>query len=139
MVRRIPAALVVFAILAAGCGNPPPGGKAHPVEGVVMINGTPVENIQVRLMPDPTKGGKGAGAVGISGPGGKYALKTDDGRDGAMAGFYVVSLTDLAAGRTEQGEKEIRNRVPAAHQSAVKSPLKVEVREGPNSIPLDVK
>lgn len=139
MLLRPAAGFLLAAAATAGCGGAKPGGATHPVEGVLTIGGKAAENVQVRFQPDPTKGGTGTGATGTTGAGGKYTLKTDDGRDGAAAGWYVVSLTDAEAGRVEQGEKEKGNRVPAAYQSATKSPLHVEVKAGPNTIPLDAR
>lgn len=131
--------LACCVLLQFGCDQGPPGGVSQPVNGIITINSVPAENIQVRFQPDPAKGGKGPGAIGTSGADGKYTLKTDDGRDGALIGWYIVSLTDLDAGRAEQGEKEKKSRVSEMYQSTTKSPLSVEVKAGSNNIPLDAK
>ncbi|MCI0701341.1 MAG: hypothetical protein L0241_09705 [Planctomycetia bacterium] len=137
--RSLALVLAVCLACLAGCGEPKPGAIPSPVEGVVTINGKTAENIEVRFSPDPAKGGTGPSAIGVTGPDGKYTLKTDDGRAGATVGWYVVTLTDLNVGRAEQGEAEKPSRVPADYQTATRTPLKVEVKAGPNTIPLEAK
>jgi len=83
----IAAALVALAI--AGCGG---GSAAPPVEGVVTLDGKPLANATVQLIPQ----GQNMGQTGFgrTSADGKFTIASADGRaTGALAGEYKVVIS----------------------------------------------
>ena len=89
------ALVVVATSLAAlpGCGGDGP--VLYPVEGTIKKNGEPMAEVAVIYVPDSPQG-HNAASQAITGPDGKYYLTTD-GRTGAPAGKYRVSLSKAPA------------------------------------------
>ena len=83
--RTLPYSLAV-AILAAGCGPSRP--TTMPVEGVVTLDGEPVEGASVMFAPEDG----GRPALGVTDKGGKFALKTFEPGDGALPGKHQVTV-----------------------------------------------
>jgi hypothetical protein len=81
--------VLVLALTAAGSGC---GGtsRLYKVEGLVTIDGNPVQGATVVFMPDG--GGKGQNAQGFTDKDGRFTLKTN-GVDGIEAGSYKVLVT----------------------------------------------
>ena len=97
MMRRIREAVGVtglFLAMAIGCG---PGGPAvEMVEGVVTMDGQPVEGAAVFFSPVP--GSSGLAAAGQTGPDGRFKLtsiKAKTGGGGAVAGDYLVTVSKI--------------------------------------------
>jgi hypothetical protein len=84
---------VVLAV-AIGCG---PGGPAvEMVEGVVTMDGQPVEGASVFFSPAP--GSAGLPAAGQTGSDGRFKLtsvKAKQGGGGAVAGDYLVTVSKI--------------------------------------------
>jgi hypothetical protein len=124
-------ALTLFAP-GAGCG----GAKRVPVEGVVTLDGKPVEGAAVTFMPE---GDKGTTAVGQTEAGGVFRLI-----DGAWPGSYKVLVTkteDTALARLKAeapdpaaAEREyyktlrtsppMRSLLPAVYGDSAQTPLR---------------
>jgi len=97
MMRRIREAVGVTGLFLAaviGCG---PGGPAvEMVEGVVTMDGQPVEGAAVFFSPVP--GSSGLAAAGQTGPDGRFKLtsiKAKTGGGGAVAGDYLVTVSKI--------------------------------------------
>jgi hypothetical protein len=95
--RRIREAIGVTGLLVAtaiGCG---PGGPAvQSVEGIVTLDGQPVDGAAVFFSPAP--GSTGLPAAGQTGPDGRFRLtsvKAKTGGGGAVAGDYLVTVTKI--------------------------------------------
>lgn len=77
-------------LLVLGCG--PSGPQTYAVKGKVTIGGAPAAGVQVTFQPK-TPDGTLETAGGTSGDDGSYTLYTGvQGKPGAMAGMYVVTL-----------------------------------------------
>jgi hypothetical protein len=76
-----------------GCSPTPPAVKTVPASGVITMKGAPVPDALVTFYPVDS-GGRPAG--GVTGPDGRYQLKTalggEKSTDGAMAGSYNVTV-----------------------------------------------
>lgn len=122
--------------LAAGCGGQP---RVVPAEGVVKIGGKPAANILVQFLPDHRKGQNGPTSTGTTDDQGRFRLKTQDGRDGAVPGPHMVTLVDLEEERPEQGKPYKRPpRLDGRYAAPTSSNLTAEVVEGGGPIVLDV-
>jgi len=121
--------LALLLCLSTGCFR---GGNYElvPVEGVVTINGEPAENIMVQFMPNALEETEGPTSEAITGPDGKFVLKTVDQREGAVVGRHVVVLFDMEEDRPAQGEPlEHEPRISSRYNTAAGG-IKVEVKPG---------
>jgi hypothetical protein len=82
---RYGAQLLVFVVLAGGCGRGP---ETVPCRGLVTFNGQRVEQANVYFL---RTGGAGTAAIGITDAQGRFELKTGP-YHGAMPGKYVVTV-----------------------------------------------
>lgn len=132
------------------------------VEGVVTLDGTPVEGATVAFQP--VTDGQGMSASGYTDANGVYKLTaiggTEEGKPAVDAGtlpgeYYVMVMkaeaeTGISQEEAEEsGEKysaptggknpKMTYHVPKIYQNPRKSGLKVTVKEGDNEIPLELK
>ncbi|MBW8885063.1 MAG: carboxypeptidase regulatory-like domain-containing protein [Planctomycetia bacterium] len=94
-----------------GCGS---SSKVVPVSGTVTLDGKPLANAHVVFQPEAGKGTvtAGAGSYGITGPDGKYTLKTSDSdQAGAVVGTHRVEI-DF---KTESDDRDPKLRQPPKH------------------------
>lgn len=80
-------------VLAAGCG---PGGPELPVNGIVIMDGVPLEGAAVTFYPEDKAGGTGGSAR--TGTDGKFVLLGPKGQKGLAAGQYRVTVSKLKGG-----------------------------------------
>ena len=128
-----------------GCSSGP---RLAEVKGTVRLNGKPMSKVMVEFVPDARTGARSTGTTDENG---QYTLACDDRRPGAIVGPHRVLLHDLAVfgdkvmGRkwetvgTPGGPPAIKSRIPTSYESATHTPLKKEVKDGPQSIDLDVQ
>jgi hypothetical protein len=76
---------LVLAALSCGCQ-----GRPTKVEGIVTLDGKPVEGATVTFLP---KDGSGRSASGLTGSDGVFHLTTFNTGDGALPGTYKVTVT----------------------------------------------
>jgi hypothetical protein len=132
--------VTTFALLAAGCG----GSTLSPVEGTLKMNGKPLANVQVEFLPEAN----GPRSTGVTDQEGRYRLRTDDQRTGALVATHRVVLTDLqifddsSPAPGEKGKRDILpvrpSRLPPRYANIANTPLKKQVQSGPNAIDLEV-
>lgn len=124
-------------LLGGGCGGPRDGKlpATHPVSGTVMYQGQPLRNVEVRFFPE----GSGNPALGNAGEDGKFLLTTYKRNDGAVAGLHVVTVQPIEVGVEPGRDAKGANRVPAAYRERGRSPLKVEVEPGANTLELELE
>ena len=93
-IREAVGVTVLLLAASAGCGK---GGPAvEMVEGVVTMDGQPVEGAAVFFSPVP--GSSGLAAAGQTGPDGRFKLtsiKAKTGGGGAVAGDYLVTVSKI--------------------------------------------
>lgn len=152
---RIPcAAALAMLVGLAGCGKRGPA--VNYVEGVVTLDGSPLEGATVGF--SPVDAAKGMGAVGRTGADGVFKLTTVQGgkvEAGAVAGEYYVTFQKSAVPvkSTEELEKlrtdpnygksppssqrptapQYKSLVPPAYGSPTTSGFRVTVKAGRNA------
>src|SRR6478735_5547388 len=92
--RYFPASVLISAaslLLLAGCGSATKRGQ---VDGVVVRQGRPVGNVVVTFMPDEKS--TGGRAQGVTDAQGRFRLRGEDQKEGALVGTYRVIVEDLA-------------------------------------------
>jgi hypothetical protein len=137
---RRTAGVVLCGFLLAGCGAGEPRGE---VEGVLRCNGKPLANVLVAFVPDADQGGRGGRSVAQTDAEGRYRLRGEDRREGAAAGAHRVVIEDLAvyaAPRQPDGTllHKPAVRFPIQYSDPLRTPLRKQVRPGPQVIDLDL-
>jgi hypothetical protein len=146
--HSLPRIAVVLALaLAAGVGtiSCSSSGTLHPVQGKVMVGDKPAAGALVMFHAEAGDINN-VPATGTVGPDGTFTLTTGT-KAGAAAGRYVVTVVwpDPTKKPTEQ--QAMMGLAPDApdllggrYGTRQKSPLRAEVKSGPNSLdPFDVK
>jgi len=135
-----------FVVVAAGCG--PRGPAVEMVEGVVLLDGQPVEGATVFFSPAPT-GGKTAGglpAAGRTGADGRFRLNAIGGARsaaGTKVGEYVVTIVKQESDAptapapdippAPPGLINVRDLLPTIYKVGATSPLRATVITGKNT------
>jgi hypothetical protein len=130
-------AMMAVAALAAGCG---PSTELGWVEGTVRVGNRPLDNARVSFFPDPDKGTPGRLSSAVTDAEGRYRLvyADDPTRDGASVGWHRVLVEDLNAEDRDRPRAERRPRADLKFASSSATPLRYEVRPGPQTIDLTV-
>jgi hypothetical protein len=127
-----------------GCGSR--GGnlpRTVPAEGVVTLDGKPVEGAQVVLVP---AGEAVTGAYGVTDARGRFSLRAFEQKEGAIPGDYLVQVSKTIEVRLKgppvDGGDPVRfeHGVPARYTNAQTSGLKVTIPDtGKKDIQLELK
>lgn len=120
-----PVSAVSLSIFVAGCGGLPAS-----VEGRVTLDGRPLPAATVSFHPDAP----GPVAYGVSGNDGVYSLRTGAKQTGLEAGSYRVTV--FAMKNTDKPENPGKLLTPPLYGDPAKTPLRVQVAQGSNQIPL---
>jgi hypothetical protein len=139
-------------LLATGCSSSPP--PLAEVSGKLTMNGKPLGNVKVTFHPDPDQGTRGPGSVGTTNADGTFTLTFPPDKAGALVGHHRVILTDLDTfgtkfvGRAEYVSEDPKGaymetpkkpRFPEAYGDLARTPVRVELKPGPNPVTIDVK
>ena len=141
--RRFGVCAAVLMSLVLGCSRGP---ELANVEGVVTLDGQPLEKVEVIFLPDSEKGNTGPRASSYTDAQGHYKLHCDQAnQDGAALGLNRIYIRDLTvpirlpgmkkapaelARPDAQSESGKGPRVPAVYTSAGQTPLHLEVKPG---------
>ena len=126
-------------LTGTGCDST---GKLAKVQGIVTLDGKPVENATVIFMPQ--QGGTGKQATGQTGPDGSFQLTTRTTNDGALPGEYRVivqyeegtevppatNMRDAKAGARkaqQKAKKPPRYVIPVIYTDPAKTLLKQKI------------
>jgi mannose-6-phosphate isomerase-like protein (cupin superfamily) len=121
----------------SGSGDAP---KTVPIKGRVLFDGQPLAGASVTFMPE-----KGRPATGVTNAKGEYELTTFAKGDGAPPGVYKVSIKAQAAGQAAPGATAkgpptgARPAIPAGYSDPATSPLRADVRPGPNAFDFNLR
>jgi hypothetical protein len=119
------------------------------VQGVVTLDGQPLGTVEVAFLPDPSLGTRGATANCYTDEQGHYTLRTErEDRDGALVGHHRVVINDITAlpspgglpgtdAREPAGPPK-KNRVPPDFSDPFRTPFRIEVKSGPQTINLEL-
>lgn len=143
VIRRVLFLLLASLLLIAGCSRGPQLGE---VEGVIRVNGKPIEKIHIEFWPEASA----PRSMGLTDAEGRYTLMTDDGkRKGAVVGGHKVILRDVGIWNTakyrgrdaenvdlNEGRK---SRIPVHYADIKHTNLRKEVSPGKNQIDFDIK
>jgi hypothetical protein len=153
---RFLCALVV--LCSTGCSRGP---EFAEVEGVVTLDGKPLDSVEVLFLPDPEKGNTGPHAKAYTDAQGRYKLRCEKAdKGGTVLGPHRVCLIDLTAVtmpltgmrpppavRAQLSDvlpaapapaKPKAVRVPTAYGNPAQTPLHVEVKSGRQEFNFDI-
>lgn len=147
-------------LVFAGCGSKGTL-KTEPVEGIVTLDGKPVEGATVTFVP--VREGAGVSATGITDAAGKFSLTAVGSGakgvafgSGTMPGEYYVGVMKsiLPEAPSEEEEEEgrpasdpglapspepkVTHVVPPKYNDPKSSGIRVTVKEGKNTIPIEL-
>jgi hypothetical protein len=132
-------------VAASACNSGPPFAE---VSGVVLLDGKPMPDAIVQFIPELDKNTNGPTSSGNTDEEGRFRLKSDDkyGKDGAVVGFHRVVVQDtrsIAPPRHLWADRMKRPATPPSRISnrygeALKTPLRQEVKAGPQTITLEL-
>jgi hypothetical protein len=146
----------VLLSLAVGCSR---GREFAEVEGVVTLDGRPLDGVEVVFLPDAEKGTNGPRAAAFTDAQGHYKLHSDKvNKDGAVLGLHRICIRDITyiaavglpvmrASRPPaeltppdaEGGKAKRSRVPPPYTSPSETPLHIEVKPGRQTHDIEIK
>lgn len=134
---RILLVAILAAALPAGCGEKPLGPSAE-VTGVVTLDGNPLTDAEVQLVPKNPDAGLGV-HVGKTDAAGRFRITRDAPNNPVKPGTYSVLVSKLTGGNDPSkpggGMDAQKNEVPPSYQDRSITPLTAEVRDGANDIP----
>jgi predicted phosphodiesterase len=111
----------------------------HPTQGKVLLDGKPVGDARVQFhFIDEARRRLVAAGDALTEENGDFILSTYTANDGSPAGKFVVTVVrrvPSAEDPTKLGE----NTLPAKYADTTKSPLRFEVKEGPNEFVIELK
>ena len=131
--------LVLSVLLLCFCGCPSPSGNIGWVDGVVTLDGDPVEGATVRFFPE-----SGRASSGKTDTNGYYELRYTRSENGAIIGKHKVTISTEAAttgGYEQEDKKEARARIasiPKKYRDREKTELSKTVESGSNTINLEL-
>ncbi len=136
--------LFVLAFSLAGCSSSPEASLGE-VEGTVIgPDGKPMKNVLVQYFPT-TAGQKLPSSTAVTDDSGKYVLKCENGKPGAVVGEHKITLVDnnLAEDDDANLGKATRtvkqNRIPVSYSSLTTTTLSETVSAGKSTHELKVK
>lgn len=153
-VRYVPkvAWLALALTVLAGCGRESPPAT---VEGTLRLDGRPLDKCLVTFLPERGQDAQGQHSKGLTDEQGCYRLRCDDQREGAAVGPHRVTVHDLTVStgirRRDHGTVDAeqadsgppppvrRSRVSEKYTSPTTTPLRIEVKAGPQTLDLDVE
>lgn len=101
------------------------------VRGVVTRDDEPLDSVMVYFIPDPSAEPHGATSWGVTDIDGEYRLEFQGsgGGQGAVPGFHLVTMEDLAAENGRGTEHPPIPRVPKSLKSPATTPIRIRVTD----------
>src|SRR5262249_13382574 len=125
--------------LTSGCGQSIPVAE---VDGLLLIHGKAGNKIRIQFIPNIDKGTKGPSSTAETDADGHFILEIKERdstaeRKGAVIGWHRVVLSDLQLAQSATG-RGVPIRLPAEYTSPGSTPISRDVREGRQSIEIEV-
>ena len=133
-------AILLTSLFLIGCGEQGP--NTHHVEGVVTLNGEPLDGAMLSFHP-VTGGENTRSAAGRTNESGGYTLTADTGLQGrgAFAGEYIVTVRKVEHTPVLGGDPRDTTQTlitPRAYSEPNSTPLRATVNPGRNEINFEV-
>jgi hypothetical protein len=132
----------MLTLATVGCR---PADEFAPVSGRLRIHGEPAANVLVVFTPESTADHVMPRSVGVTDDDGRFTLRTEQNRAGAVVGRHRVTLEDMNVYAVERSEKPPTasnptptSRLPKEFSAVTTTPLERRVAAGSQEIDLDV-
>ena len=126
--------LAATLLSVVGCGGS--GVETGTVEGVVKLDGAPLDRAMVEFQP-----GNGRGSVGMTDANGRYNLMFTANQEGATPGDHKVMITSAVSASGGEGDQPLvearEELLPAKYHE--KTELTATVTTGSNTIDFDLQ
>jgi hypothetical protein len=130
--------LMFLAVMSAGCGPAPP--PLTEVEGIVLLDGNPLAGVLVEFMPEDEDGRRLPFSQGETDGNGRFQLRCENNQPGAVIGPHKVLVRRLSVRPAPDAPAPPPGvPVPLQYQSALETPLSVDVRADQHSYVLTLK
>jgi hypothetical protein len=136
---------VLFAVLTLATAGCRPADEFAPVNGRLRIRGEPAANVLVVFTPESTADHVAPRSVGVTEDDGRYTLRSEQNRAGAVVGRHRVTLEDMNVYAVERSERPPTasnptptSRLTKEYSAVTTTPLERRVVAGPQEIDLDV-
>ena len=130
--------LSLCALLLAYCGCNSNSGNMGTVEGVVTLDGKPLDQVTIAFYPT-----NGRGSLGFTDADGRYSLVYTSSKDGALIGPHKVTISTATEGPDQYsspGAPEARKEtMPARYLDKKTTDLTANVESGKNTIDFNLK
>lgn len=139
----VAACLAVCGLVGCGHRGPP----VEMVEGLVLLDGQPVEGATVLFSPQITGTVGGLPAAGRTGPGGSFRLNAAGGAKfgaGTKIGEYIITITKQDhdpvpppdPNKPPSGPPNVKvwDVLPVVYKNASTTPLRASVKKGKNTL-----
>ncbi len=129
----------VLLIIASGCGKNDGRVKVYPVNGKVLVRGTPAEGARVVFYPvsDELKKPGMPIPYGSTDSQGNFKLRSYDVDDGAPEDNYNISIVwlDVPPDKAEENPLSAKDRLSGKYSNPQTSKLTAKVEKGGGEIP----
>ena len=127
--------LGILALLISCCGCPSGSKDVGLVEGVVTLDGKPVDRATIRFFP-PT----GRPSIGFTDDKGHYALVYTRKQKGALIGNHKVTIsTELEADYLDPSGQARKESMPPKYRDSRETELAATVEGGQNEIDFELQ
>src|SRR5262245_49429633 len=143
------AAVLVAALLPAGCGKSPP--PFTEVEGVVTVNGKPLPQATVTFAPTATGFGAEVLSTAVTDDNGRFKLACGN-KSGACVGEHKVTVSEAPLpeklrGMSGEAQREasrylaaLKNRpIPQQYSNYAQTPLTITVTQDKKEYPISLQ
>lgn len=127
--QRLVFCFVLFAMCCLGCSKGP---AVAPVTGIVTQNGEPLVGVMVEFQPD-----KGAPSYGYTDENGRYEIRYQTDRMGALLGHHYVSVTTPSEKTDPKTDTTVN--VPETVPRKYNDPTELEFEVEPGKNEFDIK
>ena len=121
--------VLAVAIVATGCGR---SGPVLPVNGIVTMDGQPLDGAAVTFYPE--EGSRTMGGTARTGTDGKFVILGAKGEQGLVAGKYKVTVSKMKGGPVTDEptlaavtEAELKSDLPAIYSNPARTILSYSV------------
>ncbi len=118
---------IALTLIVAGCSKPTRGGlreKTFPLTGLIEVDGTPAEGVEVQCNPDPGNKAVKYPVSATTDKDGRFTVATYQKGDGLPAGKYVMTFSWMEPGLSP------KDRLKGAYTDPKKSKHSVTITEG---------
>jgi hypothetical protein len=128
--------VLIAMTLTIGCGKKMP--TLGEVDGILTLNGKPLDEVQIEFLPDPEKENFAQAATALTDTQGQFKLKFRGAKEkfGTSVGSNRVVLHDFKAMNSR--DNPMPPRFPNEYTMAASTPISIDVVAGKQTINIEI-